>query len=92
MTIEELKTHIDGLEDRIKTLEEIKIKEPPLIKKDFLPTFDILKVFKLMANLPVYTVARTGTPDDGEIWLSNISGTRKINARISGVTYSTTIT
>jgi len=90
---EETKQLIDKLEERIKTLEEKK-QEPlkEVTKKEFLPTFDILKVYKLLANLPIYNVARTGTPENGEIWLSDISGTRKINARISGTTYSATIT
>jgi pyridoxal biosynthesis lyase PdxS len=92
-TIEELKTHIERLEDRIRELEEKK-QEPlkEITKSEFLPTYDILKVYKLLANLPIYTVARTGNPDNGEVWLSNISGTRKINARINGTTYSSTLT
>jgi len=89
---EETKQIIETLENRIKALEEKKESIVQPIKKEFLPSFDILKVFKLIANLPIYTVARTGTPENGEIWLSEISDTRKINARISGTTYSVEIT
>jgi len=89
---EELKQKIEELQDRIEKLENKKEPLKEAIKKEFLPTYDILKVFKLLANLPVYTVARTGTPDNGEVWLSDIDDTRKINAYISGTTYSATIT
>jgi hypothetical protein len=89
--INELQQVVERLEERIRVLET-KNTEIQVVKKEFLPFYDILKVYKLIANLPIYTVARVGTPDDGEVWLSNISGTRKINARISGTTYSATIT
>ena len=93
-TLDELRIYIETLETRIKTLEDrTPVQEFQIQKQqEFLPSYDILKVYKLIANLPIYTVARAETPDNGEIWLSDISGTRKLNARISGVTYSATIT
>ena len=42
-------------------------------------------------NLPVLTAAPS-SPSDGDVWVSDITGTRKFNARISGVTYSVTLT
>lgn len=42
-------------------------------------------------NLPVLTYVPT-TLAHGDVWISDISGTRKINIRIGGVTYSATIT
>jgi hypothetical protein len=92
-TIDEVRLYAEQLEERIKALEDKK-QEPILEtkQKEFLPFYEVLKVNKLFANLPVYTVARTDTPQQGEIWLTDISGTRKINAHISGTTYSATIT
>jgi hypothetical protein len=94
VTNEELKIHIERLEDRIRDLEN-KQKEKKIdkiIKKDIVSFYDILLVNKLLASLPVYTTARTGTPKDGEIYLTNISGTRKICAYIAGTEYCATLT
>ena len=87
MTIEELQTKVEGLEKRIKELELPKTEIKPTV-----PFYDILRVNKLYASLPVYTVARTGTPQNGEIYLTDIGGTRKFCAFISGVEYSEIIT
>jgi len=93
MTIEELRLYAEQLEKRIKELED---RKEPIIqqekRKEFLPTYDILKVYKLLASLPVHTVARTDIPTQGEIYITNISGTRKLNAYINGVQYSVAIT
>jgi len=90
-TNEELRNNIERLEDRIKDLED---KKAPQIVKDIKkPEFyDILRVYKLYASLPVYTATRTGTPQNGEIYITDISGTRKINVFIGGTNYSITIT
>ena len=84
-TLEELENRIKLLEDKKEPVEEIK-------QKPTIPSYDILRVYKLYASLPVYTVARTGTPQHGEIYITDISGTRKLNAFISGTNYSITIT
>lgn len=43
-------------------------------------------------GFPVRTATPTDSPPDGTIVLSNISGTRKIWARINNVWYSATLT
>lgn len=45
----------------------------------------------LKGGLPIYTKARTGQKQ-GEVYLTDISGTRKICAYISGVEYCATLT
>lgn len=85
MEIEELQLNIQKLEKRIRELENRKEIKPSV------PFYDILLVNKLLASLPVYTSARTGTPKNGEIYLTNISGTRKICAYISGTEYCATL-
>ncbi|MFT5266621.1 MAG: hypothetical protein ACI88C_000042 [Acidimicrobiales bacterium] len=42
-------------------------------------------------NAPTFTVS-LGTPVNGDVWITNISSVRKLNAHISGVTYSVTLT
>jgi len=42
-------------------------------------------------NLPVLTYIPV-TLSHGDVWVSDISGTRKLNVRINGVTYSATLT
>lgn len=54
--------------------------------------FGTIRALLFKGGLPIYTSARTDTPKQGEVWLSDISGTRKLNARISGTTYSVTLT
>ena len=91
--IEELRQYMEVLESRIKELEDKKQQEPiKTEQKEIVRSFDVLRVFKLLASLPVYTVARTGTPQHGEIYITDIGGTRKINVYISGTNYSATIT
>lgn len=92
-TTEELRNNMERLEDRIKDLEDKK--SPQMvedIKKTPVKSYDILRVHKLYASLPIYTVARIGTPQNGEIYITDIGGTRKINVFISGTNYSVTIT
>lgn len=42
-------------------------------------------------NLPILT-ADPSSPSNGDLWITDISSVRKINVRISGVTYSVTLT
>ena len=90
---DELRLYMERLEDRIRELEQKKEQIKIENKQTFIiPSFDILRVNKLYASLPVFTVARTGTPQNGEIYITNIGGIRKINIYISGVNYSIAIT
>ena len=59
-TIDEVRLYAEQLESRIKELEDKKTPDSIEVerKREFLPTYDILKVWKLLANLPIYTVAR----------------------------------
>jgi len=80
-----------------KDFEEFKagMKKNEVKPYEGVKRYDELKVGKLYASLPVYTEARPDTPQQGEIWLESVSGTRSIKARIvdtSNTTYSITIT
>lgn len=93
-TIEEIRQYAERLEDRIRELE-LKIDNPITKtekKTEFVPMYDILRVIKLYASLPIYTTARTDIPKQGEIYITDIGGTRKLNVYINGVQYSATIT
>ena len=94
----ELEKKIVELEKKLdKKVKEFEmIMSYPLdvgIKKTIEQTFfNNLKVLTLKGGLPVFTTARDDIPKQGEIYITDISGTRKLNAFISGVNYSVTIT
>ena len=73
----EIQEQIDQLKREIAELKRNKILPYLDIK-----TYDILKVDRLYANLPVYTAARVDTPKSGEIYITSIAGARKLNVYI----------
>jgi hypothetical protein len=54
--------------------------------------FKKLNTLTIKAGLPIFTSARTDNPRQGEIYLTDIGGTRKICAFINGTEYSEIIT
>jgi len=54
--------------------------------------FKNLNTLKLKAGLHIFTQARTDKPREGELYLTNIAGTRKICAYIGGTEYTATLT
>lgn len=60
-------------------------------RKTVAPAFHASATTVAPFNAPVFTVALSA-PQNGDIWISDISTVRKLNARISGTTYSVTLT
>lgn len=54
--------------------------------------FMSLKSLKFKGGLPIFTVARTDKPIQGEVYLYNLSGTYKICAYINGGEVCATLT
>ena len=54
--------------------------------------FKKLNTLTIKTGLPIFTQTRTDKPRQGEIYLTDIAGTRSFCAYISGVEYKITIT
>lgn len=54
--------------------------------------FQLIQALVFKGGLPIFTSARTDVPTQGEVYLTDIGGTRKINAYINKVNYSATLT
>ena len=86
---------MEDLTKRVEALER-KLSHPmPFEMQKIIEqvNFDSLNILKV--KIPIYIVARTDKPIQGEMWITNIAGSpsvRKINAYINGTTYSATLT
>lgn len=91
----------DGFESRLEALENPDQSSADQFPLDFAlqaaieqTQFQQLTAMLLKAGLPIYTSARNTTqtpPGQGEIWLEDVGGTRKICAFISGTAYKVII-
>ncbi len=82
------------LEERITKLESEKL-DAVLKGQIEHVLFNKLKVSQLTAGLRVFTAVRSATVDipmQGEVYATNIAGTRKICVFINGVQYCSTLT
>lgn len=86
-----LQGQIDQLRQELDLLRTQK-SEKNITNDALVKSFDVLMVDTLIAGLPVYTVARTGIPKQGQPYVTNIAGTRKICVYISGTEYCATLT
>lgn len=101
-TVDQQQQTIDDYENRLEALEnpdQTSVDQFPLdpaIQAGIEQTlFQALLTTKLRAGIPIYTALRNTAqiaPMQGEIWLENISGVRKIVVWISGTAYKVTIT
>jgi hypothetical protein len=57
----------------------------------FLPAAFIRKTAGTVGNFPVLGADPTN-PVDGDVWITNIAGTRSLKVRIAGATYAVTLT
>lgn len=87
--IDDLKREVEGIKKIVGSLKfPLDVASKGAIEGAF---FQKLFASKFYGGLPVYTSARTGQ-NEGEVYLTNITGTRRICGYISGVEYCVAIT